>query len=162
MCVLTAWLKTKPPNVSVCARPFHSHVIHDERLIVRSLSVSSCLSFSCFFPSFTSSLPHSTCTLTSTSSPMSTASRELTTDAFAQRGVLPHGDIPSSHRLWAQRSWRLPLLRDFCNDLPGWIRRHWLRSPRICVTRNSTMRPLEKRYLHHCSFRSEKNQRIGD
>ena len=24
------------------------------------------------------------------------------------------------------------------------------------------MRPLEKRYLHHCSFRSEKNQRTGD
>ena len=24
------------------------------------------------------------------------------------------------------------------------------------------MRPSEKRYLHHCSFRSEKNQRTGD
>ena len=28
--------------------------------------------------------------------------------------------------------------------------------------RNSTMRLTEKRYLHHCSFRSEKNQRIWD
>ena len=57
---------------------FHPHAIHDVCLIVRSLSVSSCVSFSCFSPSFTSSLPHSTCTLPSTSSPMSTASREVT------------------------------------------------------------------------------------
>ena len=28
--------------------------------------------------------------------------------------------------------------------------------------RNSTMRSSEKRYLHHCSFRTEKNQRTGD
>ena len=34
---------------SVCMRAsFHLHAIHDERLIVRSLSVSSCLSVSCF------------------------------------------------------------------------------------------------------------------
>ena len=61
------------------AHSFHLHVIHDERLIVCSLSVSSCLSFCCFSLLFTSSLPDSTCTLTSTSFPMSTASRELTT-----------------------------------------------------------------------------------
>ena len=30
------------------------------------------------------------------------------------------------------------------------------------MTRNSTMRPSGKRYLHHCSFRSEKNQRTED
>ena len=56
---------------------FHLHAIHDERLIVRSLSVSSCLSFSCFSLLLTSSLPHSTCTLTCTPS-MSTAPRETT------------------------------------------------------------------------------------
>ena len=33
---------------------------------------------------------------------------------------------------------------------------------RTCVTRNSTMRPSGKRYLHHCSFKREENQRIGD
>ena len=44
--------------------------------------------------------------------------------AFAQWGVLPQGDTQPSHRLWAQRPWRLPLLGDFCDDLPGWIRRH--------------------------------------
>ena len=43
--------------------------------------------------------------------------------ATAERVVLPHGDIPSSHR---------------------------------CPTSS------EKRYLHHCSFRSVKNQRIED
>ena len=37
------------------------------------------LSFSCVSPSFTSSLLYPTCTLTSTSSPVATASRELTT-----------------------------------------------------------------------------------
>ena len=37
--------------------------------------------------------------------------------------LLHHGDVPSSHRLWVPCPWRLPLLRDFCNDLPGGIRR---------------------------------------
>ena len=37
-----------------------------------------------------------------------------------------------------------------------------IRSPRTCALRNSTMRPSGKRYLHHCSFRSEKNQRTED
>ena len=46
------------------------------RLIVRSLSVSSCLSFSCFSLLFTSSLPYPTCTLTCTPSSMWTAPRE--------------------------------------------------------------------------------------
>ena len=62
---------------SVCMRAsFHPHVIHDERLIVRSFSVSSCLSFSCFSLLFTSSLRYPTCTLTCTPSSMWTAPRE--------------------------------------------------------------------------------------
>ena len=36
------------------------------------------------------------------------------------------------------------------------------RCPRTCLTPNSTMRPSVKRSLHHCSFRSEKNQRTED
>ena len=36
------------------------------------------------------------------------------------------------------------------------------RSPRTFVTGNSTMRPSAERSLHHCSFRSEKNQRAED
>ena len=63
----------------VCsAQSHHLHAIHDVCLIVRSLSVSSCLSSSCFSPSFTSSLPHSTCTLPSTPSSMSTAPKGTT------------------------------------------------------------------------------------
>ena len=82
---------------SVCVRAsFHPHAIH-ERLIVRSLSVSSCLSFSCFSLLFSSSLPYLNCTLTCTSSPMSAASRELTTALSHNEGALPPGDIPSSH-----------------------------------------------------------------
>ena len=38
----------------------------------------------------------------------------------------------------------------------------YIRSLRTPATRNSTMRPSGKRYLHHCSFRSEKNQRTVD
>ena len=51
---------------------------HPKCVLECSLSVSSCLSFSCFSPSFTSCLPHSTCTLPSTQSPMSTTPREIT------------------------------------------------------------------------------------
>ena len=36
------------------------------------------------------------------------------------------------------------------------------RCPRACLTRNSTARPSAERSLHHCPFRSEKNQRAGD
>ena len=35
-------------------------------------------------------------------------------------------------------------------------------SPRTCVTRKLTTRPSAERSLHHCSFRSEKNQRAVD
>ena len=63
----------------VCMRAsFHLHAIPRcvfDRPFVVCLFV---FSFSCFSPSFTSSLPHSACTLPSTSSPMSTASREIT------------------------------------------------------------------------------------
>ena len=47
-------------------------------VLQRSLSVSSCLSFSCFSLLFTSSLSYPTCTLTCTPSSMSTAPRETT------------------------------------------------------------------------------------
>ena len=36
------------------------------------------------------------------------------------------------------------------------------RCPRTCLTQNSTTRPSAERSLHHCSFRSEKNQRTED
>ena len=43
--------------------------------------------------------------------------------ASANRGLLLSGRTHSSHRLRAQAPWRLPLLRDFCSDLPGGIQR---------------------------------------
>ena len=65
-------------QVSVCARVIpsscHPWWAFDCLLVASSFCLSPC-----FSPLFTSSLPHSTCTLPSTSSPMSTASRELTT-----------------------------------------------------------------------------------
>ena len=36
------------------------------------------------------------------------------------------------------------------------------RCPRTCLTRNSVTRPPAERSLHHCSLRSEKNQRRDD
>ena len=56
----------------------HSIFIPSTMCVCLSVGCVLVLSFSCFSPSFTSSLPHPTCTLTSTSSPMSTASRDLT------------------------------------------------------------------------------------
>ena len=77
----------------------------------------------------------------------------------ANWGVLPPGDLHSSHRLLAQASWRLPLLRDYWNDLPGGIRRQGYGA--LVLAWRGTRRS-EKRYLHHWSFRSEKNQRTED
>ena len=44
--------------------------------------------------------------------------------ASANWGVWPRGRIHPSHRLWAQAPWRLPLLGDYWNLLPGAIQRH--------------------------------------
>ena len=126
--------------------------------LLRLFFVSDSLRVS--LPSPCSSLPTSTCTLTWT--PPSTTPRQFFPCASANWGVVPRGDFQSSHRLWAQRTWRVPLLGDYWNDLPGGIRATKIRSPRTCVTRNSTMRPSGKRYRHHCSFRSEENQRTED
>ena len=56
------------------------------------------------------------------------ARRAWTQRAPAKWGVLHRGDIQPSHRLWAQSTRQpvrqLRLIRDFCSDPPGWIRRH--------------------------------------
>ena len=88
-------------HITLHGSTFHLHAIHDERLIVRSLSVSSCLSFSCFCL-FTSCLPCPTCTLTCTPS-MSTAPKETPAAPSPNEEYCPPGDVPSSHRLRAQR-----------------------------------------------------------
>ena len=74
---------------NVCMRAsLHLHVIHDERLIVRSLSVSSCLSFSCFSLLFTS-FSHQFDLHSAQHSFFHVDNAEGNTRcAFAQRGVL--------------------------------------------------------------------------
>ena len=85
---------------SVCLRAsLHPHATHDELLIVRSLPVSSCLSFSCFSLLFTTSVPYSTCTLTCTPSSMWTAPREKPAAPSPNEEYCPPGDMPSSHKL---------------------------------------------------------------
>ena len=74
-CMSHCMAQDEPPNVSVCA--LHSIFISC-MMCVWALMVLV-LSFSCFSPSFTSSLPHSTCSLPGTPSPMSTPPRVNTT-----------------------------------------------------------------------------------
>ena len=80
----------------------------------------------------------------------------------ANWGVWPLGRKHSSHKLWAQAPWRRPLLGELLKSSYGTNPTTKTWCPRTCLTRNSTMRPSGKRYLHHCSFRSEKNQRTED
>ena len=90
MCILTAWLWTSHP-MCLCARfiPSSCHQL-----------VASSLSFFCFSPSFTSSLPHSTCTLPSTSSPMSTAPRETAVAPLANEEYFPMAIYHPLTRYW--------------------------------------------------------------
>ena len=153
MCILTAWLKTSHPIRLCSAHSFHLHAIHDVWL-----SVSSCLSFSCFSLLFTSSLPHSAC------SDQHFLSNDNSVEgknhcAIAQRGVLPHGDMPSSHRLRAQRPWRLPPLRDSWNDLPGGIQRR--RSGALVLARRGTRRRDRRRSAIFTTFHSGARRNSG-
>ena len=58
--------------------------------------------------------------------------------AHAEWGVLHRGDAQPSHRLGAQPARQLRLLRNFCSDLPEWIRRH--RHGTIVLVRCGTRR----------------------
>ena len=123
VCILIAWLKTSQGSRCPSAR-FIPSSCHPWCVFERSL-VAFVLSFSCFSPSFISSLPHSTYLFFAQHSIFNVDNAEGKNHCtHAEWGVLPHGDIQSSHRLWAQAPRRLRPLRDFCNDLPGWIRRH--------------------------------------
>ena len=122
MCILTAWLKTIRPMCLCSAHSFHLHAIHDVCVIVcwlRPRSVFLLFLSVVYFVSSTLYL-HSDQHFLSNANSVEGTNR----CALAQRGVLPYGEKPSSHRLRAQRPRRLPLLRDFCKDLPGWIQRH--------------------------------------
>ena len=147
------WLKCLHPRVT------HIHANHGERLIVASVLrfwLSPCVS-----PSPCSSLPTSTCTWPELLLPWGQrqgnfpcALRQLRSLAPWRYTILPQVMSPTSltssttRRLLKWSSRRNPATK--------------IRSPRTCVTRNSTMRPSGKRYRHHCSFRSEENQRTED
>ena len=161
VCILTAWLKTSQGS-KVCQCAFHSILMSSMMLCVWRSLVVPCFSLSCFSPSSTSSLPHSTCSLPGTPSSMSSPPRINTTALTHNEEHCHHGDIQSSHRLRAQApsttSTTQRLLQRSSRTNPATK----IRSLRIRAMRNSTMRFSEKRYFHHCSFRSEKNQRTGD
>ena len=57
---------------------------------------------------------------------------------FAKRGVLLPGRIQSSHKLWAQAPWRLPLLGDCRNHLPGTVQ--WQRRGALVLVWRGTRR----------------------
>ena len=78
------------------------------------------------------------------------------------RSIAPWWNTILSTYYWPKLLDNFWPLRVFCNDLPGWVRRHTYGTVVLVRWRNSTMRFSEKRYFHHCSFRSEKNQRTGD
>ena len=73
--------------------------------------------------------------------------------ALCQNTLLPQVMSPSSVTTSTTRR----LLKSSSRRNPATKKRR----PRTCVTWNST-RPSGKRYLHHCSFRSEENQRTED
>ena len=130
----TAWLKC------LCrAHSYHLHAIHDERLIVRSLSVSSCLSFSCFSPLFTSSL--------------CTPSSMWTTPRETPAAPSPNEEYCTQATYHPPTSYDPNVLDDFhyseTSDLifPGGIRRHRYGGLRTRLMPNSTMRSSEKRAI---------------
>ena len=145
----------------VCVRAsFHLHVIHDVCLSVRCLSLCVCPS-----PVSLRCLPLLFHTLLVLFPALRLQCRQ-------RRGIKPL-------RLRTMRSiapWRYTILSQVMSPtssttsttqrLLGWSSRMnratYRRSLRTRVMPKSTVRPSEKRYLHHCTFRSEKNQRTGD
>ena len=79
-----------------------------------------------------------------TSSSMSSSSGAICYWHSANWGVWPLGRKHASHRLWAQHPWRLPLLRDYWNLLPGAIQRH---GALVLVWRGTRRRDQRKRAL---------------
>ena len=78
-CVHTHCMAQDEPSLNVSVVRIHSIHMSSMMLCVCAFVVSSCFSLSCFSPSFTSSLPHSSCSLLGTPSSMSTTPRVKTT-----------------------------------------------------------------------------------
>ena len=151
----TTWLK----NVFVRITPYPWSSMMSGWLIVCSFSVPRLVPFrvSLLFLALLFPLLLVLCTLSWTSSSKWTTPRQLTRALPPTEESRPWQNSPS-HRsfLTISTSRRPPKSSSRSNPATK------TRCPRTCVTRNSTMRPSGKRSLHHCSFRSEKNQRTED
>ena len=153
MRVLKNVLHNTLAQVSARARHVICTVIHVVRLIC-SLCSSPC-SFPCVSPIPSSS----TWTLTCTSSSMWSTSGQLATGTppTEESGPLAENTPLSGYEP------KLPDDFHYSETTEIFFRTNpATRCPRTCLTRNSTTRPSGKRSLHHCSFRSEKNQRTVD
>ena len=136
------------------SQSLHPHAIHD----VTCLSALLVLVLSPFSVSLTStfSLSQSTCSLSRTPASMSSPPRFKTTALRQNQEYCP---VAIFNPL---TGYKPNLFDDFhySETTEIFLRSNpATRGPRTCMTRNSVTRPPEKRFLHHCSFRSEKNQR---
>ena len=128
---------------------------HPRCAVVRSLTLcSSPCSFPCVSP-----ISSSTGTLTCTSSSVWSSSGQYTTGTPPTEESGPWPKTPLSQVMSPSSlttSTARRLLKSSSGTNPA------TRCPRTCLTRNSTTRLSAERSLHHCSFRSEKNQRTVD
>ena len=137
---------------------FHLHVIHDVVCFERSLVVP-CFSLSCFL-SLLPLLFHTPPVLCpGTPSSMSTPPRVKTTahtqnEEYCTMAIYNPliGNEPKLLDDFDHSETSAMIFQDESGDI----------DTEPSYSCNSTMRLSEKRYLHHCSFRSEKNQRTGD
>ena len=155
MWILIAWLKCLyARDIPYSCHPWWAF---DRPFIVAS---SFCLS-PCFSPSFASSLPHSTCSLSWTPSSMWTAPRDdqplrlrlMRSIAPWRCTFLPQVMSPTS--LTTSTTQRV-VTWSSSRNLATKIRTH------LCDAELDDETTRKNGYLHHCSFRSEKNQRTWD
>ena len=142
-------------QVSARARHFICMVIHVVRLSVLWLSVLHFVLFRVFLLSFLLPRGHwfvflLPCGRHQGNWPV--AFRQLRSPAFWPKTLLSQVMSPSSLTISATRR----LLKSSSGTNPA------TRCLRTCMTRRSVTTPSAERSLHHCSFRSEKNQRTVD
>ena len=139
---ITLWLKVS--HTRVCMKHVHPHVI-------------TCLSVCCFLGLSSSSVSRaSTFSLTSTcgtSTPIMSRTQSIQPKAHPQNEVYCPVTIHNLSQVMSPTSSTTQRLLQRSLDPSTQTL-----NCRTRAMRNSTMSLLEKRNLHHCSFRSEKNQ----
>ena len=147
-------------QVSARARHVISMVIHVVRLSVSSLSVPRLVPFrvSLLLLALLSLLP---VLCPEPLLPCGQRQGKHTLRLRQMRSLAPWPSSPLS-QIMSPRSLTTSTTRRLPKSSSGTNPATKTRCPRTCLTRNSTMRPSEKRSLHHCSVRTEKNQRTED